>query len=83
LPRLVRLYFKFKNDLVFKGKPSESIRILNSLADEADLDLAVYTALKIAYSNEKSVGGFKFLIFNVKFFSAKSRNAAYDFKVQD
>lgn len=38
------------------GKSPEAIRLLNDMKDEADLDLAVFTAFKISYSNEKSIG---------------------------
>ncbi|KAI6188453.1 Tetratricopeptide repeat protein 21B [Aphelenchoides besseyi] len=37
------------------GKSAEAIRLLNNYMNESDLDLAVFTALKIAYTNEKTV----------------------------
>ncbi|KAI6240106.1 Tetratricopeptide repeat protein 21B [Aphelenchoides fujianensis] len=37
------------------GKSPEAIRLLNNYLEESDLDLAVFAALKIAYSNEKTV----------------------------
>lgn len=38
------------------GKTAEAIRQLNALSDEPDLELAVFTALKLAYSLESVVG---------------------------